>query len=172
MLRNEAFERLGVSILNAKAGTFGSPPKAANDNRSGDIKTVTVRKTLKKSGVTIKIKVPVADYHGVAIATTINDEGMLFSTIELVHSDEALNYRVFSEEGNNTVVAEWQNWGRHLGLPLYIRAGNGELISYSQQVGGVLLGDTTLRRKLGPDADRRPRFLNRRKLGLVSNDRP
>ena len=72
---------------------------------------------------------------------------------------------VFEEIGNSNVVAEWQNWGRKLRLPLFIKAGDGNLLPYSQQVDGVMLGQATGRRKLAADAGRRPRFLNRRKPG-------
>jgi len=143
-------------------GPFG----AANDNGPREpVKTVTVRKTLDKSGVAIKIKVPVHEYVGVAVSTTISEEGVLTSSLELVHGDPELNYRVFEEVGNHNVVAEWQNWGRKLRLPLYIRAGDGSLMPYSQQVDGVMLGQSTSRRKLAAEAGRRPRFLNRRKPG-------
>lgn len=138
----------------------------ANDNGPKDpVKTVTVRKMLEKSGVAIKIKVPVDEFIGVAVATAINEEGVLTSTIELVHGDPELNYRVFEEVGNANVVAEWQNWGRKLRLPLFIKAGDGSLMPYSQQVDGVMLGQQTGRRKLAAEAGRRPRFLNRRKPG-------
>ncbi len=90
---------------------------------------------------------------------------MLSSAIELVHADPGLNYRVFEEVGNQSVVAEWQNWGKKLRLPLYIMAGDGSLLPYSQQVDGLLLGNETVRRRFAPDAKRRPRFLNRRKPG-------
>ncbi len=69
--------------------------------------------------------------------------------------------------GNGNVVAEWQNWGKKLRLPLYIKAGDGALLPYSQQVDGVVLGMSTARRKLAAEADRRPRFLNRRKPGAA-----
>jgi hypothetical protein len=120
---------------------------------------------LEKSGVAIKVKVPVHEYFGVAVSTTISEEGVLSSAIELVHEDPELSYRVFEEIGNTSVVAEWQNWGKKLRLPLYIKAGDGELLPYSQQVGGVLVGSTTNRRKTVSEAKRRPRFLNRRKPG-------
>jgi len=144
----------------------------ANDNflysqqALAPVKTVTLRKKLVKSGVTVKIKVPVSEYIGVAVATQICEEGVLTSSIELVHADAELNYRVYKETGNNDVVAEWQNWGRQLRLPLFIRAGNGELMPYSQQVDGVLLGQSATRRKTASQAGRRPRFLNRRKPGF------
>jgi hypothetical protein len=138
----------------------------ANDNGPREpVKTVTVRRQLEKSGVAIKIKVPVDEFIGVAVSTSISEEGVLTSAIELVHADPDLNYRVFEESGNGSVVAEWQNWGKKLRLPLYIRAGDGSLLPYSQQVDGVMLGQSTGRRKLMTEANRRPRFLNRRKPG-------
>jgi hypothetical protein len=139
---------------------------AANDNGPREpVKTVTVRKQLEKSGVAIKIKVPVDEFIGVAVATSISEEGVLMSSIELVHGDSELNYQVFEEIGNHNVVAEWQNWGRKLRLPLFIRAGDGAYLPYSQQVDGVMLGQANTRRKLAADTTRRPRFLNRRKPG-------
>ena len=158
----------GTSVILA----FGRPTLAdrrfvaANDNGPRDpVKTVTVRRMLEQSGVAIKVKVPVTEFIGVAVATRISDEGVLTSSIELVHSDSELNYQVFEEEGNHSVVAEWQNWGKKLRLPLYIKAGDGSLLPYSQQVSGVALGPVVARRKMMHDVNRRPRFLNRRAPG-------
>ena len=158
----------GTSIVLA----FGLPNLAerrfvaANDNGPKDpIQTVTVRRTLEQSGVAIKLKVPVTEFIGVAVATTISAEGLLTSSIELVHPDAELNYRVFEEEGNHSVVAEWQNWGKKLRLPLFIKAGDGQYMPYSQHVDGVMVGNTASRRKLAAEAGRRPRFLNRRQPG-------
>ena len=154
----------------AAAPLAARPYGAANDNGPKDpVKTVTVRKTLEKSGVAIKVKVPVDEFIGVAVSTSITEEGVLSSAIELVHGDPELNYRVFEEVGNANVVAEWQNWGKKLRLPLFIKAGDGNLLPYSQQVDGVALGVASGRRKLAAEAGRRPRFLNRRKPGETSN---
>ncbi len=147
----------------AAAPRFFGP---ANDNgRKEPVKTVTVRRTLEKSGVAIKIKVPVCEFVGVAVSTTISEDGVLSSAIELVHGDPELNYRVFEEVGNANVVAEWQNWGKKLRLPLFIKAGDGNLLPYSQQVDGVALGVNNGRRKLVAEATRRPHFLHRREPG-------
>jgi hypothetical protein len=126
-----------------------------------------VRKQLEQSGVAIKVKVPVTEYVGVAVATQISEEGMLTSVIELVHADHELNYKVFEEEGNLNVVAEWQNWGKKLRLPLFIKAGDGSYMPYTQHVDGVMVGQAAPRRRLAADASRRPRFLNRRKPGQL-----
>ena len=158
----------GTSVVLA----FGRPALAdrrfvaANDNGPKDpVKTVTVRRMLDQSGVAIKVKVPVTEFIGVAVATSISDEGLLTSSIELVHADAELNYRVFEEQGNHSVVAEWQNWGKKLRLPLFIKAGDGQYMPYSQHVDGVMVGNSASRRKLAAEAGRRPRFLNRRQPG-------
>ena len=158
----------GTSVVLA----FGKPVVAdrrfvaANDNGPKDpVKTVTIRRMLDQSGVAIKVKVPVTEFIGVAVATSISDEGLLTSSIELVHADAELNYRVFEEQGNHSVVAEWQNWGKKLRLPLFIKAGDGQYMPYSQHVDGVMVGNSASRRKLAAEAGRRPRFLNRRQPG-------
>lgn len=166
MVRGVGMHNSSSVIMFGAARVCSTRFTPANDNGNKQpVKTVTVRKTLEKSGVAIKIKVPVSEYFGVAVSTSITDEGMLSSAIELVHEDQALNYRVFQEIGNSDVVAEWQNWGRKLRLPLYVKSGDGSLLPYSQQVDGVMLGDTADRRRTASQANRRPRFLNRRKPG-------
>jgi hypothetical protein len=175
MVRSMGIEGTSVVVLfgekpagETPAARLTEAPKfgPANDNGPREpVKTVTVRKQLEKSGVAIKIKVPVTEYIGVAVATTISEDGVLASTIELVHGDPDLNYKVFEEVGNGNVVAEWQNWGKKLRLPLFIKAGDGSMLPYTQQVDGVMLGAVTGRRKLMAEAGRRPRFLNRRQPG-------
>lgn len=161
-----AIEGGSVVLAFGRPGVIDRRFVAANDNGPKEpVKTVTVRKQLEQSGLVIKIKVPVHEFIGVAVATSISAEGALTSAIELVHADEELNYRVFEEAGNQNVVAEWQNWGRKLRLPLFIKAGDGTYLPYSQQVDGVMLGQAVARRRLAADAARRPRFLNRRKPG-------
>lgn len=166
MVHGVAMEGASVVLAFGKPALAERRFVAANDNGPKDpVQTVTVRKMLEQSGVAIKIKVPVTEFIGVAVATSISEEGQLVSSIELVHSDSELNYRVFAEEGNHNVVAEWQNWGKKLRLPLFIKAGDGQYMPYSQHVDGVMVGDNTSRRKLAAEANRRPRFLNRRKPG-------
>ncbi|HTN63889.1 MAG TPA: DUF6101 family protein [Devosia sp.] len=166
MVHGVGMEGSSVVLAFGKPAVLDKRFVSANDNGPKEpVKTVTVRKKLEKSGVAIKIKVPVDEFIGVAVATAISDEGVLSSSIELVHGDSELNYRVFEEIGNHNVVAEWQNWGRKLRLPLLIKAGDGNYLPYSQQVDGVALGTSAARRKMAADANRRPRFLNRRKPG-------
>ncbi|MEO9299121.1 DUF6101 family protein [Devosia alba] len=168
MVHGFALEGSSVVLAFGKPAVAERRFVAANDNGPRDpVKTVTIRRMLEQSGVAIKIKVPVTEFIGVAVATALSEDGVLTSSIELVHSDSALNYRVFEEEGNHSVVAEWQNWGKKLRLPLFIKAGDGAYMPYSQQVDGVMVGNSQSRRKLVAEAGRRPRFLNRRKPGQL-----
>jgi len=166
MVHGVAMEGSSVVLAFGKPAVANRRFVAANDNGPKDpVKTVTIRRMLEQSGVAIKVKVPVTEFIGVAVATAISEDGVLTSSIELVHSDAELNYRVFEEEGNHSVVAEWQNWGKKLRLPLFIKAGDGQYMPYSQHVDGVIVGNSASRRKLVAEAGRRPRFLNRRKPG-------
>jgi len=168
MVHGVAMEGSSVVLAFGKPALAERRFVAANDNGPRDpVKTVTVRKQLEQSGVAIKIKVPVTEFIGVAVATKISEDGVLTSMIELVHPDGELSYKVFEEDGNHNVVAEWQNWGKKLRLPLFIKAGDGSYLPYSQQVDGLMVGEMAPRRKLAADAARRPRFLNRRKPGEV-----
>jgi hypothetical protein len=170
MVHGVAMEGSAVVLAFGRPAVADRRFMAANDNGPRDpVKTVTVRKQLDQSGVAIKIKIPVTEFIGVAVATSISEEGMLTSSIELVHSDAELNYKVFEEDGNHNVVAEWQNWGKKLRLPLFIRAGDGTYMPYSQQVDGLMVGEMAPRRKLAAEAARRPRFLNRRKPGQAES---
>ena len=156
----------GATVVVFRGGAKKAATVAANDNGAREpAKTVTVRRRLEKSGVEVRIKVPVAEFIGVAVSSRISPDGVLTSAIELVHPDDQLNYRVFEEEGNVNIISEWQHWGKKLRLPLYIRAGDGSLLPYSQHVDGVLVGNSTTRRRLMAEANRRPRFLNRRQTG-------
>ncbi|WEJ57748.1 DUF6101 family protein [Devosia sp. FJ2-5-3] len=171
MVHGVAMEGASVVLAFRKPSLAERRFVAANDNGPRDpVKTVTVRKQLDQSGVAVKIKVPVTEFIGVAVATKISEDGVLTSLIELVHPDSELNYKVFEEEGNHSVVAEWQNWGKKLRLPLFIKAGDGAYMPYSQQVDGIMLGEVAHRRKLAAEAARRPRFLNRRKPGQAETN--
>lgn len=143
--------------------------RAANDDSAPSREqaetppTITLRKKLDKSGCVIKVKVPVSEYVGVAVSTRISEDGVLTSAIELVHQDPDFNYQVYEETGNSQIIAEWQNWGRKLRLPLFIRSGDGELVAYTQQVDGIMVGQNNERRRTASESARRPRFLHRRK---------
>ena len=89
MVRNAGIEGKPLIVF---YGANQAPPAPrfgpANDNGPKEpVKTVTIRRHLEQSGVAVKIKVPVDEFIGVAVSTSISEEGVLSSAIELVHAD-------------------------------------------------------------------------------------
>ncbi len=71
----------------------------------------------------------------------------------------------FGSYGEDDVVAEWRSLGAATGLELKIQLPNGSIMTPYPQLGRVLLGASRQRRRHGLLANRRPRFLTRRKVG-------
>lgn len=78
---------------------------------------------------------------------------------------ETLLLGPFSEED---IVATWRSIGLEAGLELMIETPEGVLKAPYPQIGRVMLGPITIRRRHGLLAGRRPRFLVRRKTGRIA----
>jgi hypothetical protein len=65
------------------------------------------------------------------------------------------------------IVAVWRAMSRDSGLPLMIERANGDILCPFPQMGRVRLGEIHIRRRYGLLNGRRPRFLVRRKTGLM-----
>lgn len=70
--------------------------------------------------------------------------------------------------GEDEVVACWRGLARALGLPPVLCHANGETEFLHKQLGAVTLGRQSARRRRRFVADRRPRFLMRRKIGRAA----
>jgi hypothetical protein len=64
------------------------------------------------------------------------------------------------------VVARWRRYAADLGLPLIIEDAEGVQHAPWGQMGRVRLGSVRIRRRSAHLAQRRPRFLTRRRMGL------
>jgi hypothetical protein len=82
----------------------------------------------------------------------------------LEHDDPALSLPLFSSAEADDIVAEWQSWGRVLGLPLLVAEGDGNLREPFARLGALRIEAPTWRRRRRTTiARRRPsRFLRRR----------
>jgi hypothetical protein len=69
--------------------------------------------------------------------------------------------------GDDEVVARWRGLAISLGLPPLLCHANGETEYLYIQLGAVALGRQPARRRRRPAANRRPRFLMRRKAGCL-----
>ena len=130
-----------------------------------DRERVVVRRAVR--GIAMRLSVRVADYLGVAIRVIPPDaasDGAI--AIMLEHRDESLAVPLLVAADSEDVVAEWQRWGRVLGLPLLIPDGEGSFREPFARLGGVRVATPAARRRSrGALRRRRPSILMRRKPG-------
>jgi hypothetical protein len=131
---------------------------------------VIVRRSV--SGMRMALTMPVSAFRGVAIRLhQKNDAPPSAIDVVLEHGDPALSLPLFSSETADEIVAEWQAWGRVLGLPLLVAERDGSLREPFARIGAVTVEAPTWRRRRSTIiARRRPsNRLRRRAARLPDN---
>ena len=128
-----------------------------------DQSVAVVRRSV--GGKNLDIKVPIRRYQGIAISCTLDDPAAPHTELVLIHRDPALQVVLSSGADLNEMSADWQAWARQLGLPLLVRDDDGVLQPARTYLGTLSVGTPRDRRPHAQFADRRPRFLVRRKTG-------
>jgi hypothetical protein len=147
---------------------------AAADERLRVVDLHRERVVLRRSvrGMRMALNLPVAAFRGVAIRLVFANADEIPSSIAVVleHVDPALSLPLFSASESDDIVAEWQSWGRVLGLPLLVAESDGSLREPFPRLGTVLRinAPTWRRRRRNAIARRRPRRLLRRRPGQLS----
>lgn len=118
-------------------------------------------------GARMKLNLPFSAYRGIAVRVEDGPEpGTDRVELVLVHSDGSLDIPLFVASDDTDVVAEWQLWGRRLGLPLLVITPEGAVKDAFDRMGQVLLGRPGPRRRRHSTLrSRRPMALMRRKAG-------
>ena len=151
---------------------FTAPDEAADERlRVVDLhrERVVLRRSVR--GVRMALNLPVAAFRGVAIRMVFADAETAPTSIAVVleHGDPALSFPLFSANECDDIVAEWQSWGRVLGLPLLIAETDGSLRDPFARVGALRVqAPTWRRRRRSAIARRRPSRLLRRRAGSLS----
>ena len=128
---------------------------------------VVLRRAL--SGMRMAVNLPVAAYRGVAIRLDATTETPPMVRVTLEHADAALSLPLFASADNDDIVAEWQIWGRVLGLPLLIGDTDGTMREAFARIGCVrIAAPTWRRRRRSAIARRRPSRLLRRRPGRAN----
>jgi hypothetical protein len=128
---------------------------------------VVLRRAL--AGMRMAVSLPVAAYRGVALKLP-GESGKppRRISVTLEHADAALSLPLFCSGDNNDIVAEWQLWGRVLGLPLLVAEDNGTVREVFARIGRLLIAAPTWRRRRrSAVARRRPFRLLHRRAGVV-----
>jgi hypothetical protein len=128
---------------------------------------VVLRRAL--SGIKMAVNLPVAAYLGVVIRmepTTANSPNAI--AVVLAHPDPALSLTLCRAADGSDMVAEWQCWGRALGIPLLVEDCDGRLREPFERIGGVRIGAPVSRRRRRSSLDaRRPTMPLRRGRGSL-----
>jgi hypothetical protein len=145
---------------------------AAADGRVRLVEIDRDRVLLSRSvrGMAIRVRVPVKAFRGVAAtAADACDEIVL----RLEHSDPALSVELFAGRDDADAAAEWELWGRVLGLPLLSVDVSGETRAAVAQIGFMAIGSPApRRRRRNAIKRRRSTMALRRKSGRIEADTP
>ena len=133
---------------------------------------VVLRRSVR--GMRMALNMPVAAFRGVAIrlsgATAENSTPTSIAVV-LEHQDPALSLALFSSPEADDIVAEWQSWGRVLGLPLLVAESDGNLREPFARSGALRIeAPTWRRRRRSAIARRRPSRLLRRRPGKLAGE--
>jgi hypothetical protein len=128
---------------------------------------VVVRRSVR--GMRMALNLPVAAFRGVAIRLvgTANAPPTAIAVV-LEHGDPSLSLQLFTSCASDDIVAEWQSWGRVLGLPLLVTEDDGTLREPFARLGAVRVeAPTWRRRRRFAIARRRPALLMRRRAAKL-----
>jgi uncharacterized protein DUF6101 len=115
---------------------------------------VVVRRCV--GGMRMALNLPVSAFRGVVIRLKQeDDEPPSAIDVVLEHGDPALSLPLFSSDTADEIVAEWQAWGRVLGLPLLVADRDGSLREPFARVGAVLIEAPARRRRRRTTVSRR-----------------
>jgi hypothetical protein len=110
-------------------------------------------------------RVPLTAYRGVAVRMEGGNAGAVRVFVELLHSEPALTLPLIVADDPTDAAADWQAWGRALKLPLLVVAADGTVSQPLSSLGALTVFPAKPRRRHAFFAERRPRFLARRKPG-------
>jgi hypothetical protein len=113
------------------------------------------------AGMETWVNVPTTSYRGVNLRAVA--EGGLFEIV-LLHMDPSLEIVLTRTADDTDVIALWRSYGQKLSLPLLVEDAEGRL---QPMEGHVQVGPFS-RRHGSPLKNRRPRFLARRKMNIVT----
>jgi hypothetical protein len=159
-------DRLGPFALRSQDGDH------ADDGQVGvlDIRRehVVLRRVLR--GMKIIVHLPISAYLGVAIRTKLaTAQSQPTVAVVLAHPDPALSLTLCRAAEGQDIVAQWQSWGRALGMPLLVEESTGRMrVAYERDCEVHCNGPIARRRRRGSLHKRRASLPLRRARTSIS----
>ncbi|MEO1746332.1 MAG: DUF6101 family protein [Pseudomonadota bacterium] len=130
-----------------------------------DVRGATLKRQLTMSGLPLNIALPNRAFRGVAARAMETGPESAIVTLELFHEDENLCVPLRVGHDLGAIVKDWQIWAEVLDLPMMIVDSDGVARDLDASAARVMTGQCNQRRHHAMFADRRPRFLARRRMG-------
>lgn len=156
-LRLDPFQ-LPARVDYAGAARAGTTPQTAVIEAD----RVVIRR-MTGAGVPLYVSVPLRAYRGVLL--TAPEGGGAGVSLRLDHDNGDLAVPLFEAADCDEVIADWQAWSRTLRKPLLIADADGTVYPAEDRLGALAVASPKARRVNRFFAERRPRFLCRRKVG-------
>jgi Family of unknown function (DUF6101) len=157
-MRLDPFE-LPARVVYRDATRAGDAPRIAI---IGSEKIMIRRET--GAGVPLYLTVPLRAYAGVLLSVRDTPDTCRVS-LQLHHPNRDLGVPLFEADDTDDVIADWRAWSRTLRRPLLIEENDGGICEPFERIGAVTVKRPKARRVNTFFAERRPKFLCRRKVG-------
>lgn len=149
------------------------PQELSYATRSGNgATTITVtqrgavlKRELTRSGLPLHIALPAHAFRGVVVRATETGPEDALVTLELLHHDEELCVPLSVGHDLRAIARDWQIWSQMLNLPMMMIEADGVARTLEESAQSLITKDPKPRRHHSMFAERRPRFLARRRLG-------
>jgi hypothetical protein len=131
-----------------------------------DPRGAVIKRTLEQSGLPVTIMLPARAFRGVAARAIEDAEGNVTVTLELLHGDPMLSVPLLVAHDLDDVAADWRAWADAFRLPMLLIEADGVARTLEESLGACIKTLPPLERRTRRlPANRRPRFLARRKQG-------
>lgn len=132
-----------------------------------DERGAVLRRVLPSSGLPISFALPARAFKGVAARAIDHGDGTMTVTLELHHDDPDLCIPLLVAHDLCDIAADWRSWADAFRVPMLMVEADGLAHPLDNHIGEVRNEAPRQRRRHSYFADRRPRFLVRRKTGSL-----
>lgn len=130
-----------------------------------DERGAVMRRVLPASGLPLAVALPSRLFKGVAARAIDHGNGDVTVTLELHHADPSLCIPLLVAHDLYDIAADWRSWSEAYGIPMLMVEADGVARELDEHLLTAGSKPPKPRRRHSYFADRRPRFLVRRKVG-------
>ena len=130
-----------------------------------DRRGAVLKHAVEKADIPFNIALPKTAFRGVAARALETGSESSLVTLELLHDDETLCVPLRVGHELAEIAKDWQIWAELLGLPMMLVDSDGVARSLEDSAAKVQMNAPHQRRPHAMFAERRPRFLARRRMG-------